>query len=194
MLDAVAELAPHSRTQQVAPQHAHDTLRQRLRTPSWCVVQSHPQAERRAHANLHIAGFNAYLPLITRRTPCRHWRTTALFPGYLFVQLDLSKPWHPVIRCPGVYCLVSFDGSPAPCPPGAVEAIQTALEQSGGELRPETPKPAVGALLAVSSGVLRDCHCVLLSHHNGTAKVAAMIAGHLCTVSVPLDCLRARDE
>ena len=192
MLDAVAELAPHSRTQQVAPQHAHDTLRQRLRTPSWCVVQSHPQAERRAHANLHIAGFNAYLPLITRRTPCRHWRTTALFPGYLFVQLDLSKPWHPVIRCPGVYALISTEGRPNPCPDGLVEALRA------GEAARSTPttqedlyRPGAACEAVLGGG--QAVEGVVVAIKGEKVTVAAIMFGELREMTVGLRNLRLRN-
>lgn len=194
MLDAVAELAPHSPI--TAAASAFDPMPSVVRMPSWCVVRTHTRAERRAHAALHLRGFDAYLPLVTVRWRDRTWHTKPAFVGYCFVRLDLAKPWSPVLACPGVFHLLRVNSRPATCSDAVVAALREAVDASEDAIRcraAEKPSWAPGALLAVSSGVLRDCHCVLLSHHNGTAKVAAMIAGHLCTVSVPLDCLRARD-
>ena len=164
---------------------------------AWCVAATYPKAERRAHAALHLKGFEAYLPLITVRRRDRSYHTEPAFSGYIFLHLDLNRPWYPIRWAPGVFHLLTTDGLPTICQDSVVEAVRSALEAAEKAIHcqaAENTQWAPGALLAVSSGVLRDCNCVLLSHHNGTARVAAMIAGHLCTVSVPLDCLRARDE
>jgi hypothetical protein len=94
------------------------------RRPRWCVIASYPKAERRAHAALHLKGFEPYLPLITYRWADRTWHTGPLFPGYLFVRIDLAKPWHPVLHAPGVFSLLATDGIPSPCPCAVIEALQ----------------------------------------------------------------------
>lgn len=197
MLDAASQLVPNATQRGLATAYDRCSVPSGSR-PAWCVVATLPKAERRAHANLHRFGLETYLPLVTVRWANRTWHTGPAFPGYCFVRLDLAKPWSPVRSAPGVFNLLTVDGLPAVCPDGIVEAVRNALDAAEQAIRDhqvaEKPQWAPGALLAVYSGVLRDCHCVLLSHHNGTARVAAMIAGHLCTVSVPLDCLRARDE
>jgi len=161
--------------------------------PAWCVAASLPRAERRAHAELHRRGFEAYLPLVTIRTPKREYRTKPLFDGYLFVRLDLAKPWHPVIYCPGVFNLVSFDGKPATCSDAAVEAVRSAVDGAGAFSAPSDAwKPGTPCSLAL--GPLAGTSAVVLAVSRETARVAALMLGHLTTITVPLDALQLRSD
>lgn len=158
---------------------------------AWCVVASKPKAERRAHAALHHFGFTTYLPLVTVRWANRTWHTTALFPGYLFVQLDLAKPWSPVRNCPGVFNLVGINGVPSTCPPGAVEAILAGEE---ARQRPTTqeslyrPQQPCRAFLAGGEPV----DAVIMAVRGDRAVVAAVMFGHLREINVSLDSLELR--
>ena len=191
MLDAVAELTPSSPI--TAAASAFDPMPSVVRQPSWCVVRTHAKAERRAHAALHLRGFDAYLPLVTIRWRDRTWHTQPAFQSYLFVRLDLTRPWHPVTACPGVYHLLRVNSRPATCSDTVVAALREALDGADALAATEPPWKA-GTPCSLAVGPLAGMSGIVLSIHNGTARVAAMIAGHLCTVSVPLDCLRTRDE
>lgn len=166
-------------------------------TPSgcrdWFVVATKPQAERRAHAALHLKGYQPYLPLITVRLPNRHYRTGPLFPGYLFTRLDLAHPWYPIRYAPGVYSLISTNGIPSPCPQGAVEAIQEA--EAARALYP-MPKHrwAPGAPCTLASGPFQDCDAVILKVGSEMVLVALMMFGALREVAVQLDALKARED
>lgn len=159
----------------------------------WCVVAAKPKAERRAHASLHRFGFTTYLPLVTVRWANRTWHTTALFPGYLFVQLDLSRPWSPVRHCPGVFNLVGINGIPSTCPQGAVEAIQEA-EAVRALLPPVQQRWSPGQACALASGPFEGHDAVILKVGTDMALVALMMFGALREVAVQLDCLKTRDE
>ena len=161
--------------------------------PAWCVVATKPQAERRAYAALHLKGFEAYLPLITTRWRDRTWHTGPLFSGYVFVQLDLSRPWHPVRYAPGVFNLVSFDGTPAICPDGAVDALR-ALEAQRATPMPESSYWAPGMPCSLAVGTSAAVPGVVLEVREDMAFVSTMLFGHLREISVSVDCLRARDE
>lgn len=160
----------------------------------WCVAATLPKAERRAHAALHRFGFNAYLPLVTVRWRNRTWHTQPLWPGYLFVQLDLTKPWSPVKNCPGVFNLVSFNGSPATCPQGAVEAIQEA--EAVRALYPPAEQPwRPGQPCRLNGGPYDGVDAVVLKVGKADrVLVAMMMFGQLREVLVDENCLRARDE
>lgn len=180
------------------PQQDAATAHNRCQVPSgsraeWCVAATLPKAERRAHASLHRFGFTAYLPLVTTRWRDRTWHTGPLWPGYLFVQLDLTKPWSPVTHCPGVFNLVGINGIPSTCPQGAVEAIQAA-EAVRALLPPVQQRWSPGAACALASGPFQDCDAVVLKVGADMALVALMMFGHLREILVQLDCLRARDE
>jgi transcriptional antiterminator RfaH len=192
MLDAATfqpVALPH---QAVAQPHFAPTLSGSR--PVWCVVAAKPKAERTAHAELHRRGFEAYLPLLTVRLPNRHYRTGPLFPGYLFVKMDLAKPWNPVRLCPGVFSLLFTDGKP-----GTVADAEIRLLQASEALR-ASPLPADGywapgmACRLGKGHPIEGVDAVVTEVREDIAILALMMFGRINTVSVPVKWLKARDE
>ena len=162
--------------------------------PVWCVVASLPRAERTAHAELHRRGFQAYLPLLTTRWRDRTWHTGPLFSGYLFVKLDLTKPWNPVRYAPGVFSLISVDGIPSICPDAAISALQ-ATEAIRATPTPPSALWAPGMPCRLAAGTPFQGHdAVVTEVEDDTARVALLMFGHLREISLPLDCLTTRDD
>ena len=66
----------------------------------WYVAMTHTKSEEVAYANLARQGFQAYLPRYLRER--RHARKTTevkapLFPGYLFINIDMdAERWRPI--------------------------------------------------------------------------------------------------
>lgn len=106
----------------------------------WFVVGTLPRQETRAEINLRRQGYDAWLPSMPRMR--RHARRrdvvlAPLFPGYLFVALDLTKQaWSPINGTYGVKGLVCNNGVPARLPNGFVENLRTDIER-GDFLFPE---------------------------------------------------------
>ena len=102
---------------------------------SWYAVQAHRRAEHKASLHLSRQGFRAYLPhyLAQRSHARRHdWVEKPLFPGYLFVHLDLGRDrWRAVYSTVGVRSLVSAGGQPLAVPIEVIEEIR-AREDSRG--------------------------------------------------------------
>jgi transcriptional antiterminator RfaH len=162
--------------------------------PGWYVVTAQPKAERTAHASLHRAGYKPYLPLLTVRRPDRSYHTSALFPGYLFVRLDLARPWYPIRYAPGVYGLILTDGIPSLCPEATVEALQ-ATEAMRATPLPATASWAPGMACSVRKGyALEGLPAVITHAATETANIAVMLFGHLRNILVPLDALAPRGE
>jgi transcription antitermination factor NusG len=187
----VLDAEPHTRLDDHQQDTGHAT--HFAPTPSgcrhtWHVVASYPKAERRAHAALHLKGYEPYLPLLTTRRPDRSWHTAALFPGYLFIRLDLQRPWYPIRYAPGVYSLILTEGVPSICPDAVISVLQ-----AGDALRatpiPESRYWAPGAAVAVSRGAFAQHQGVLLEVAKDRASVLLMVFGQLRSVSVDLDCL-----
>lgn len=104
----------------------------------WCVVQTHPQAERWAAANLADQGYRAYLPLESIRRPDRVLPTMLLehirplFPRYIFVNLSVRDPWGPVTHTRGVaHLLMTGQGLPARVPLGEIEELIARTSERG---------------------------------------------------------------
>jgi len=102
----------------------------------WFLVHTHRRGERKAEWHLRAQGFKTYLPQI--RKTIRHARQlktvqTPLFPGYLFMILDLARDrWLSVRSTVGVSRLITHpDGRPVPVPVGVVESL---IEQTDGNL------------------------------------------------------------
>ena len=84
---------------------------------SWYAVQTQPNRENLAVAHLERQGFDVWLPRIERII--RHARQAKsvrrpLFPGYLFINLDLETArWRSINGTIGVKNIVSFGRAPS---------------------------------------------------------------------------------
>ena len=87
---------------------------------------------------LRLNGFAAYCPLL-RVTPVnpRARKVRPYFPGYVFVQADLTREKASSLQwMPGATGFVSFGGEPARVPDGLIPALRQRVEAvnaSGGE-------------------------------------------------------------
>ena len=101
----------------------------------WYVVQTRPRDESTALFHLKRQGFEGYLPRFLKRR--RHARRVdmkaePLFPGYLFVALDLAAVrWRSIHGTVGVSRLICHGETPAPVPVGLVEQIQGREDDRG---------------------------------------------------------------
>lgn len=108
----------------------------------WFVVHTKAHAERKAATHLEQQGFGIFFPRL--RKLVRHARQerqvlTAMFPGYIFVSLDLGRDrWRSINGTAGVIRVITNGDFPAAVPAGVVETIRSKLGH-GDELdyRPE---------------------------------------------------------
>jgi transcription elongation factor/antiterminator RfaH len=126
--------------------------------PRWYAVQCLSNREFVAATQLRNQGFTAFLPcqLKTRRHARRFDSVRRpLFPGYLFVQLDLARDrWRSVNGTLGVAKLVGHADTPSAAPVGSIEAIRSACDEFdvmhvNGDIAP-------GAAIRVACGPFSD--------------------------------------
>jgi len=126
----------------------------------WYVAQTQARAEERARLNLERQGFRAYLPRYRRerRHARRHETIKApLFPGYIFVELDLdASPWRSVNGTLGISHLICQGERPAPLPEDVVEQL-SAREDGTGMISLEPRRFQKGEALRIVSGALAEC-------------------------------------
>jgi len=76
------------------------------RSPRWYIVQTEPGREKTAQQQIGVYSFESYLPVIAvfeQRGRFHQRRIRPMFPGYLFVRLDLAVDRHDRIRLlPGI--------------------------------------------------------------------------------------------
>jgi transcriptional antiterminator RfaH len=143
----------------------------------WYAVQSKPRQERVALANLLRQHYAAYLPHCTQRklTRGRHHSLTApLFPGYLFVELNLGQdntaPIRSTIGCTG---LVRFGTRMPALPAGFIERLRE-LEQREGALRIAEPEWAPGQDVSVTEGPFAGLNAVFKTR-SGAERVIVLL-------------------
>jgi transcription elongation factor/antiterminator RfaH len=102
---------------------------------AWCVVNTLPHQEKRAEANLLRQGFRAWLPAIWRsRRHARRLDTVRapMFPGYLFVLLDLEREsWGPINNSYGVRRLLTREARPEALPEDFVTGLRSSVVEDG---------------------------------------------------------------
>ena len=129
--------------------------------PRWYVVQTQPNAERKADAHLIRQGFQTYLPRYQKRR--RHARKVdlvpaPLFPRYMFVSIDIAtQRWLAIRSTVGVSHVVCNGNEPAAVPAGVVERLK-AGENAAGFIPLDTrPHFNPGDKIKVLDGAFADC-------------------------------------
>jgi transcriptional antiterminator RfaH len=134
---------------------------------AWYAVHTKGRQESVAEENLSRQGYVVHLPLL--RAPRRsrgRWREAVepLFPGYLFVELDLALDNPAPIRSTrGVTGLVRFGGHARPMPEGVVEHLVAAAQRADdGAVRCEHLF-AAGDRVEIVDGPLAGLRAVFLA-------------------------------
>lgn len=127
----------------------------------WYVVQSQPNAERKAIAHLERQGFGTYLPRYLKRR--RHARRveivpTPLFPRYLFVAIDLGvQRWRSIFSTVGVSRLVCNGDTPTPIADQVLQTLRAREDDDGYVRLDQRPNFRAGDRVRVLEGVFTDC-------------------------------------
>ena len=153
----------------------------------WFVAQTLSKREKMAVFHLEAQGFRIFMPRF--RKTVRHARKlretiTPIFPGYVFVALDLERDrWRSINGTFGVARLVTTQSRPIPVPTGVVEALIATVDELGlvrfdDGLRPGQPVSVLAGPFAKSFGVLSRLD------GNGRVRVLLTIMGGLVPVAM----------
>ena len=108
-------------------------------TKSWYAIHSHPNKEQLLYEQIVTRGYDAFFPRI-RVHPVnpRSRKIKAYFPGYLFINVDLTVSGLTVFQwMPFSTGLVSFGGEPSEVPEHLIGAVRQRIgeiKEAGGEL------------------------------------------------------------
>ena len=129
--------------------------------PRWYLVQTQPNAERKAEAHLLRQGFGTFLPRYRKRR--RHARKidlvpAALFPRYIFVSVDVAaQRWLAIRSTVGVSQIVSHGNEPSAVPLGIVETLRASQDADGFVPLNTVPRFSAGDKVRVLDGAFIDC-------------------------------------
>jgi transcription antitermination factor NusG len=146
----------------------------------WFVARVLTHQENRAQFNLHRLGFRSFLPRLRRTV--RHARKlretmNPLFPGYIFIVIDLSKQrWRSINGTFGVASLIMGAEHPTPVPPGVVEALVASCESRGVVRLDDSLE--IGQKVRILSGPFAETVCRLADlDDRGRVRVLLEIMG-----------------
>jgi transcription antitermination factor NusG len=154
----------------------------------WFVARVLAHQENRAQFNLHRLGFRNFLPRLRRTV--RHARKlrdtlNPLFPGYIFVIIDLSKHrWRSINGTFGVASLIMGGEQPMPVPPHVVEALVASCE-SHGVVRLDDGLE-IGQKVRILSGPFAETIC-RLAHLDDRGRVRVLLEIMGMEVAAQLD-------
>jgi transcription antitermination factor NusG len=147
---------------------------EQLAIDRWYAISVRSRHEQLVGRHLESQGLNYFLPVY--RT-VRNWKDRrkeldmALFPGYVFVNLNLRDRLG-VLRAPGVMQFVTFQGRPAEVPDSEIRALESSI--SAG-LRPQ-PHPYLrkGRRVRVTSGALMGAEGIMVRRKEGFRLVLSI--------------------
>ena len=99
----------------------------------WYLAQCKPNATHIAARNLENQDFISFLPLqecVKRKGTGFQHQIRPLFPGYLFVQLDITEgPWCKINSTRGIARLVSFGAKPSVVPDAIIANLMARCDE-----------------------------------------------------------------
>lgn len=161
---------------------------------AWFLAQFKPNSHRIAERNLARQGFKPFLPLQEDTTRVRGKFTVQkrpLFPGYLFVAVDLLEGrWRAVNSTYGITRIVSFGKEPTPVPFELVEHLMRRCDEEGVLLSPKLFRQ--GDQVALAKGPFADVIATIESvAPDRRVWVLMDVMGGQTRVTVHADQLRA---
>ncbi|MBZ5548466.1 MAG: UpxY family transcription antiterminator [Acidobacteriia bacterium] len=128
----------------------------------WYAVSVRPRHEKLVTRHLDQQGLNCFLPFyrsVRRWKDRRKELDVALFPGYVFVSLNLRDRLG-VLKAPGVQRFVTFQGQPAAVPDSEIRALASSL--SAGLRAQPHPYLCQGRKVRVKHGPLVGAEGIMI--------------------------------
>jgi len=153
----------------------------------WYVVYAKPNREEYAQYQLQRKGIQVFFPRL--RLPvasARQRQIIPLFPSYLFVQLSIPTEHAAVVWCPGVRCLVSFNGTPAPLDEEVVAFLKSQTTDDG--IIGAHSNLAVGQEVFITDGPLEGLKGIIQHPPDakGRVRVLMKLLNRDLSVTVPI--------
>jgi len=128
---------------------------------NWYALYTAPRHEKSVADQIRKRDVPCFLPLYRS---VRQWKdrrkelALVLFPGYVFVQIDLRERFQ-ILQLPGAVRLVAFNGQPVALPEDEIESLRNRLSGTRG-LEPH-PYLSVGHRVRVKSGALQGLEGII---------------------------------
>jgi len=144
----------------------------------WYVLSTKSNHEKQAEQNIRRMGMECFLPLLQeQRTIRRKVRTVVapLFPGYLFVRINLLEHYRAVTYARGVRRIVEFGATPVEVDTEMIDAIKSRV------VSPEVCVPARprelsrGQLVQIKDGPFVGLEAVFMREMSGHQRAMVFL-------------------
>ena len=143
----------------------------------WYVMHSKPQKEAFLRERLRIQRIEVYLPSI-RLKPVnpRARKEQPLFPGYLFVHVDLDEiPVSELRGIPGSIGIISYGGEPADVGDTLIRAMQKQVEEINDSVSGAIDRFKSGDLVVINDGPFATYRAMFDCRLSGSDRVRVLL-------------------
>ncbi|OQW35931.1 MAG: hypothetical protein A4E19_15860 [Nitrospira sp. SG-bin1] len=144
----------------------------------WYVLSTKPNHEKQAEQNIRRIGLECFLPLLEEQRAIRHKVRTIigpLFPGYLFVRINLSEHYRAVIYARGVRRIVQFGVTPVEVDIGMIDAIKSRVAGSEESVLIKPKEFSGGELVQIKDGLLGGLEAVFMREMSGHQRAMVLL-------------------
>ncbi len=144
---------------------------------NWYLIHTKVRQENVAEINLQHLGVETFCPCIenTRSTSSqgKAKKNNPLFPGYIFVRVDISREFRKVSYCRGVIRVVKFGLTPAIVEDEIVNTIKT--REKNGLVVIRHPSFKRGQTIVIDNGPFQGFNAIFEQELNGLQRVAILL-------------------
>jgi|GEM_PF-127180 len=146
-------------------------------TVHWYVVKSKPNKEDFLARQLEAHEIRVFYPrLRVKPVNPRARKTRPYFPGYLFVNVDLTIVGSSTLQwMAGAANLVSFGGEPAPVPEGLVNAIEKRVEEINASNKTGVDNMKRGEPVRIQAGPFAGYEAIFDGRVSGQERVRVLL-------------------
>lgn len=157
-----------------------DAFSDRLRCydVQWYVLSTKVNREKQAEQNIRRIGVECFLPLVqVEKVIRRKVRTviTPLFPGYLFVRVNLSEHYRAVTYARGVRKIVEFGSMPVEVDIAIIDAIKNRMTSSEVCVLGRPKELRSGQLVQITDGPFVGFNAVFIQEMSGPQRAMVLL-------------------
>ena len=144
----------------------------------WYAVSTKSHQESQAEQNIGRLGVERFLPLLQEQKIIRRRARTVigpLFPGYLFVRINLSQHHRAVNYARGVRKILEFGSSPVEVEVAVIDAIKIRMMDSNVCVLEGPQKLRTGQLVQIKDGPLVGLEAVFLREMSGRQRAIVLL-------------------
>lgn len=161
---------------------------------NWYLIHVKARQEETAEMNLQHFGVETFCPYV-KQIKANRCKTQAegkgpLFPGYLFVRVDMSTEFRKVTYAHGVLRVVKFGSAPALIAEEIIHTIR-AREDNGLVVLSPSSSLKPGQAVLIDKGPFNGLEAIFEQELNGTNRVALLMktVAYQGRVVIDRDCL-----